>query len=880
MSEQDFAEQSLHDFLANTPETSLDGLTLNATLAELPLHKVAMNLKHTANDIKQAFENPALPGIIICETDADGDNRRYSTMISRRRFLEVMNQPYSKELFSRRPLQKLLGFIRGVDSQIWPSSASVVEAASQCLQRPLEIREEPLVVQCGEADYRILDLNVLLVSHAKIHELATRMLEHQFKVQKYAVSLEARNEELQRINRMKDEFLANTSHELRTPLNGIIGIAASLLEGSLGELNAEQQSNLALILNSGRRLTNLVNDILDSSKLRHKTLELQLRPLNLKHAADNVIQLSESLLGQKPLQLINQVPADLPLAWADENRIQQIMHNLVGNALKFTHQGSVTISAKHTQTQDSEHLVISVSDTGIGIPADKQASVFEAFEQGDGSTARQYGGTGLGLSITRQLVELHGGHIYLSSQPGEGSTFSFSVPVAADQSAATSEDAAAQNHEFHLVTPNNGADLRFHMKMPDNAATAAFKVLIVDDEAVNHQVLHNQLAPHKEYALYHAMSGTDAIFMLEETVQPDIIILDVMMPEMSGYEVTRVLRKVHHADSLPILLLTAKNQVNDVVTGLEAGANDYLTKPVAKEELLARLKTHLNLKSLKADNARMAAELDISRQIQQMLLPPLHELEHPELELAGFMLPADEVGGDYYDILHFSNENATGGLKVGIGDVTGHGLESGVMAIMVQSAIRTLLANNETDPVKFLNSLNHMIYHNAKRMNCGKTLTLSILDYNSGKIRLSGQHEEVIIIRASGYVERIDTINLGFFIGMQESIERFVSDVCVDLDVGDAVILYTDGITEAMDMNGEQYGVERLCEVLKFNRQRSALDMRQAVIEDVEVHTNGGKILDDLTLVIIKQKNQPTKQKPTLLPCSQNIPMPQIAGHC
>jgi len=874
MFDQDFSEQSVNDFLADTPETSVDGLMLDTTLAALPLHNVAMNLQHTANDLKKAFADPMLPGIVIYDTRAA--KGKYITMISRRRFLEAMNQPYSKELFGKRPLEKLLDFMTTGDIQLWPSTMTVVKAAALCLQRPVEIREEPLVIKFSDDVFQVLDLHVLLVSHAKIHELATHIIKHQFKVQKYALSLEARNTELQRTNQLKDEFLANTSHELRTPLNGIIGIADSLLDGSLGTLTEAQQSNLALILHSGRRLANLVNDILDASKLRHKNLALQPTALNIKKTVDNVFKLSASLLSQKPVQFSNQVPDDLPQAWADDNRVQQILHNLVGNAVKFTHKGSITITA----WQEQQQLFISVADTGIGIPADQQGRIFEAFEQADGSTARQYGGTGLGLSITRHLVELHGGQIYLTSQLGKGSTFCFTLPVATEQTQdAILHNTTSERREFTAHAPMSEF---VALKTPDNAATAIFKVFIIDDEAINHQVLHNQLAAHHEYALYHAMSGKDAFLMLEQVGSPDIMVLDVMMPDMSGYEVTQRLRKSYHADELPIILLTAKNQVADIVTGLDAGANDYLTKPVAKEELLARLKTHLNLKTLKAENARMTAELDITRKLQQMLLPSANELIHPELDIAGFMQPADEVGGDYYDILHWNYHHLESGLKIGIGDVTGHGLESGVMAIMVQTAIRTLLANHETDPVKFLDSLNQTIYHNAKRMGCGKMLTLSILDYKDGTIRLSGQHEEVIIIRANGKIERIDTINLGFFIGMQENIKSFVSDICVDLELGDVVLMYTDGITEAMDRDGEQYGVERLCEILQFNRESSAQNIRQAIIDDVQMHVAGGKVLDDWTLVIIKQKIKPKKKKKKeiVLPCAHEKPISQVIGHC
>jgi sigma-B regulation protein RsbU (phosphoserine phosphatase) len=259
--------------------------------------------------------------------------------------------------------------------------------------------------------------------------------------------------------------------------------------------------------------------------------------------------------------------------------------------------------------------------------------------------------------------------------------------------------------------------------------------------------------------------------------------------------------------------------------------------------------THLNNR-LKSENIRMKAELDITRQLQQMILPKAEELNQiPQLEIAGFMEAAEEVGGDYYDVLVHN-----GLVKIGIGDVTGHGLESGVLMIMVQTAVRTLLANNETDPTNFLTVLNQVIYDNVQRMNSEKNLSLSLLDYKDRIISLSGQHEEMIVVRSGGKIERIDTIDLGFPIGLEADISDFVAQTFIQLEPGDIVVLYTDGITEAENKSGVRYGVEHFCEVISHNWQQSAEAIRQAVIEDVRRHIGGHKVYDDITLLVLKQK--------------------------
>lgn len=253
---------------------------------------------------------------------------------------------------------------------------------------------------------------------------------------------------------------------------------------------------------------------------------------------------------------------------------------------------------------------------------------------------------------------------------------------------------------------------------------------------------------------------------------------------------------------------------------------------------------------LKLENLRMSAELDVTRQLQQMILPRDTELEHiAGLDIAGFMEPADEVGGDYYDVL-----NHDGQIKIGIGDVTGHGLESGVLMLMVQTAVRTLLINNENNYVKFWSTLNRVLYENIQRMNCNKNLTLALLDYQPGSIRLSGQHEEMLVVRYDGTVERVDTIDLGFPLGVISDITDFVAQAEVPLHPGDGVVLYTDGITEATNDDRKLYGLDRLCQVVSENWQHPAHQIRQRVIDDVRQHIGQHKVYDDITLLVLKQK--------------------------
>ncbi|WP_442957279.1 SpoIIE family protein phosphatase [Phormidium sp. CCY1219] len=253
---------------------------------------------------------------------------------------------------------------------------------------------------------------------------------------------------------------------------------------------------------------------------------------------------------------------------------------------------------------------------------------------------------------------------------------------------------------------------------------------------------------------------------------------------------------------------------------------------------------------LKSENLRMSAELDVTRQLQQKMLPREEELQQiPDLEISGFMQPAEEVGGDYYDVLNYD-----GRVKIGIGDVTGHGLESGMLMVMVQTAVRTLLANQETDYVKFLTSINRTLYDNVVRMRTEKNLTLALLDYTDGVLQISGQHEEIIVVRSLGEIERVDTIDLGFPIGLDLEITDFIAQAEVQLNPGDGVVLYTDGITEAENLAGEQYGLERLCEVVSKNWHLSVEEIRQMAIKDLRRFIGEQKVFDDITIVVLKRR--------------------------
>jgi len=472
----------------------------------------------------------------------------------------------------------------------------------------------------------------------EIGELAQAFQHMAHQLQQSFTALESKNAELKRFDRLKDEFLANTSHELLTPLNGMIGISESLIAGATGDLPTDTCTNLDMIASSGKRLTSLVQDILDFSKLRSQKPTLQLKPTGLRVVVEVVFALSRPLVAHKSLTLCNQVPEDLPPVYVDEERLQQIIHNLVGNAIKFTEKGTVTVSAAVISALESSPkpsrpiVAVTVADTGIGIEPEVRDRVFEPFTQGDGSDGRLHGGAGLGLAIVKQLVELQRGQIWVDSS-GNGTQVTFTVPVATEDldtplGDTTSLEMPLEPKGIHRLAdwiesrwnqkaaavskadllPNvplslSKGNLRQDSDARQTGSEAGFKILVVDDDPINRQVLINHLSLHN-YVPIQAESGADVFALVDQGLEPDLVLLDVMLPRMTGYEICRRLRQTFPATDLPILMLTAKTQVADLVEGLTSGANDYLSKPVSPGELLARIKTHLELSKTSLAYAR------------------------------------------------------------------------------------------------------------------------------------------------------------------------------------------------------------------------------------------------------------------------------------
>lgn len=386
-------------------------------------------------------------------------------------------------------------------------------------------------------------------------------------------------------DKLKDEFLASTSHELKTPLHGIQNIAAYLLDDKAGELTDRQRSELSLIQDTSTKLSALVNDLTDVVRLRHGDLRLRQTALDLRVAAQTAFQVLEFELAGKDVTWDNRI-APGTFAFADENRVRQVLYNLIHNAIKHTKQGRIDIEA----SIEDDAVIVFVEDTGVGIPPESREAVFGYFEQAEAPPQDGYTGMGLGLYISRQLVERMGGRIWVDrSETGEGTRMAFTLPAARDVPWFDPAEALV------AASAEAGGKPRTPGRLDIVAQDREHTILVVDDEASNIRILLNLLGD--EHNVVSALSAGEALRKLEAYPEIDLLILDVMMPEMSGIDLCRAVRETRPVIELPILFATVKDSIHDIELCFRAGGNDFIAKPFDPKTLAARVRTLLSMKT-------------------------------------------------------------------------------------------------------------------------------------------------------------------------------------------------------------------------------------------------------------------------------------------
>ena len=389
-------------------------------------------------------------------------------------------------------------------------------------------------------------------------------------------------------DRLKNEFLAKTSHELQSPLQDIQNLSQSLLEGTEGPLRLQQQEEVLHIHNVGKRLSYIVEDLLHASNSKSGGTSILATPINLNVVQEVVEEMNLLLALPEKVKVINKVHQNLPLVYIDEQRLKKIIFNLINNAIRFTEQGEITISA---ETKGNE-MVITVTDTGIGIAEEYLDIIFSSFYQKEDNLKAESNGLGLGLTIAKQLVELSKGTISVSSKVGQGSSFTIRLPLAtAEQLVVVKEESVLTLPELFQRKESTPLPLNLPRKVKGNRG---YTILVVDDNHVNLTILQD-LIQSLQYTVISVDSGQDALAIVEEE-EIDLIILDLMMPIMSGYEVCKAVRKNHNMIELPILILTAAGRSTDLAASFQLGANGFLRKPISPENVAARVESLISMK--------------------------------------------------------------------------------------------------------------------------------------------------------------------------------------------------------------------------------------------------------------------------------------------
>lgn len=665
-------------------------------------------------------------------------------------------------------------------------------------------------------------------------------------------------------NQLKSRFLANISHELRTPLTLMVAPLEMILNGEMGQVNPDVAGHLSNIHSNSLRLLKLINNLLDYSKLEAGRLETRIRKFDVIKQIKFFISTLESAAETRHIDLEWGADSEKLDLYLDPDMFEKIIMNLLSNAFKFTGNGGkikIDIGRKRGKA------IISVSDTGIGIPKDKLPLIFERFAQVDDARKKQYEGTGIGLSLVKELVELHGGTISVDSVPDEGTTFTIRFKEGKahlDPSLIVDESGELESEvknyhvsDFKGSLVENDEDAEDE-SVPDEGTKEIYeeefspggKVLVVDDNLEMRKFISFLLKD--EYQVFRARNGQEGLEKARK-ILPDLILSDVMMPVMNGYQLVRQVKSDPELKHVPVILISAKAESSQKLEGLEYGADDYLSKPFNSKELMVRAKNLLINRHLQDELVKKQREIESDFEqaslVQKSILTPQEDYDSlQELEIHAVYHPMnDKVSGDYFNISPMEN----GIASIMIADISGHGTQAALLTMQLDVLFKATTPISE--PQQRVASINHHIATHYKNKNF---ITGFVVNIFPERITYccAGHPDQYLLRHRTGEIVPLKTE--GMIIGIVD-IDRFISDTQT-IENGDVLILLTDGLFEQFNLQNEEYGEERFIRKLEELVPRidklSMKELAGILFDDVNEFRAGQASNDDITLLTIRIK--------------------------
>ena len=523
----------------------------------------------------------------------------------------------------------------------------------------------PIIIKGNIVDKPIFfNNNFFLIGMVVFSVFGARIKEYiQFNEFKSRYDIQKANEELKKLDELKSQFFANVSHEVRTPLTSIIAPIQTLSQGDAGDLTKDQQGLIEQVYRNSLRLLDMINQMLDFAKIDAGQMKIILAKMDLEEIVMDTVAIFKEVAERKGIRMRYVRKGVIPLVFLDQNKFERILTNLVRNAIKFTETGSIFIRLKC----EKEMIVLEVEDTGIGIPEDHLPHIFERFKQVDGSSTRRFEGTGLGLTIVKESVDLMKGRVTAVSELGKGTTFSVELPVNLEEILpnATIERRTGQDRR-EARAGFEGADRRINTRRTEDLARIAVSDLgfmdkpaseeAIDSEAIKtppdaHQVvLVEDNADLRMYISkmlikfgHKVITAADGLEGWEEVqkIIPDIIISDIMMPKMDGYELVKQVKSNQATMHIPVLLITAKPELDSKIKGLETGADDYLAKPINIRELDARVRNLITMRKFQQAVAEAEA---LDTRVQELTMSFAQSLETRDYKTAGHSKDVLELG--------------------------------------------------------------------------------------------------------------------------------------------------------------------------------------------------------------------------------------------